>query len=48
MPVAANVPPIAPTAPLGEFLESDLISRERGSGSEAIELRLLLVALGED
>jgi hypothetical protein len=26
MPAAANVPPIAPTAPLGEFLESDLIS----------------------
>jgi hypothetical protein len=43
MPAAANVPPIAPTAPLPEFLVSDLIS-----GTEATELRLLLVVLVDD
>jgi hypothetical protein len=49
MPVAANVPPIAPIAPLPEFLVSpDLISVVRGSGTETSELRLLLVVLVDD
>ena len=45
MPGAANVLPIAPTAPVPEFLVSDLISRFPDSGIEATELRLLLVVL---
>lgn len=48
MPAAANVPPIAPTALLPEFLVRDLISRFRASGTEATELRLLLLALVDD
>lgn len=48
MPVAANVPPIAPTASLGEFLVSDLMSRKRGSGIEVMELRLLLEPLVDE
>lgn len=48
MPAAANVPPIAPTAPLPEFLVSDRMSAVRGSGTEATELRLLLVGVVDD
>jgi hypothetical protein len=43
-PPAAIVPPFAPTAPLAEFLVSDLISAP-GSRTDATEVRLLLFAL---
>jgi len=46
--VAANVPPIAPTAPVPEFLVSDLIWVVCRSWEEATELRLLLLVLDDD
>lgn len=48
MPGAAMAPPIAPMAPLPEFLVSDLMVAVWEAGTEATELRLLLVVLVDD
>jgi len=48
MPGAARAPPIAPTAPLPEFLVSDLMVAVCEPGTDATELRLLLVVLVDD